>query len=74
MSTHEDLDMKRLSTTAGLVLCLALNVAHAQRRGDLDEDRKLAESNGWIYNDFDKALEEAKRLDKPILVVIRCSP
>ncbi len=66
--------MNRLSFTVGLLLCLTFSVALAQRRGDLDEDRKLAESNEWIYNDFDKALAEAKKSGKPILVVIRCPP
>ena len=66
--------MNRHIFTTGLLFCLALSVAHAQRPHDLDEDRRLAESNRWIYDDFEMALSTAKRLGKPILVVIRCPP
>jgi len=28
----------------------------------------------WIYDDFDKAVQEAKATGKPILALIRCVP
>lgn len=28
----------------------------------------------WIYNDLPKALDTAKRSDKPLMVVFRCIP
>ena len=59
--------MKRLSFTA-LLSCLVFNTAHAQRRRDLDDDRKLAESKNWLYNNFDKAVARAEQSGKPILV------
>ena len=63
----------RLFTTMFL-LFVAIESAYAQRRGDLGEDRKLAESHNWIYDDFDAAVSQAKQSGKPILVVIRCPP
>ena len=28
----------------------------------------------WIYDDFDKALEQAKATGKPVLALLRCVP
>ena len=39
------------------------------------QDRKKVEAEGyWIYNDFNKGLAQAKKLNKPLLVVLRCIP
>ncbi len=38
-------------------------------------DREKVEADGfWIYNDLPAAFEQAKREDKPIIVVLRCIP
>lgn len=56
------------------LICLAAT-AEAQHHHELDpNDRKVAEANGWIYNDLDVGLRVASELGKPLLVVIRCPP
>ena len=37
-------------------------------------DRRVAQANGWIYDDFAKGLAEAKKSGKPLMVVLRCPP
>jgi len=45
------------------------------RAGAVLEDRsKMEKDNRWIYNDWRKGFEEAKRANKPLLVVLRCVP
>jgi hypothetical protein len=38
------------------------------------QDRRTAEANGWIYDDFDAGVKQAKATGKPIMVVLRCPP
>src|SRR4051812_42601295 len=67
---------------AGAVLALALvlagpALAPAQnpREKKVRDDKVKVEADGyWIYNDFAKAVAEAKRTGKPIVVVLRCIP
>lgn len=40
-------------------------------RNDADKVGKIEE---WIYNDLDKAIAEARRTKKPMMVVFRCIP
>jgi hypothetical protein len=63
-----------------LVLCLALpGVAVGQKPPTREEkvrnDKKKIEEEGfWIYNDLEKGFVEAKKADKPMLVILRCIP
>ena len=49
-------------------------VAQAADEAKQQQDRKLAEGHGWIYNDLPAATVEAKKAGKPLFVVIRCPP
>ena len=45
------------------------------REGAVRQDRAAMEGNArWIYNDFERGFAEAKRIGKPLLVVLRCVP
>lgn len=45
------------------------------REGAVREDKAAMEDDPrWIYNDYRKGFEEAKRTGKPLLVVLRCVP
>ena len=54
-------------------LLLASIGLHAQERlrKSLADDRVAAH---WIYDDFPRALEQAKASGKPILALLRCVP
>lgn len=63
-----------------LILCLA-NHGPAwtetvkDREGAVREDRSKMESDSrWIYNDWRRGFEEAKRTGKPLMIVLRCVP
>lgn len=52
-------------------------VSHAAENRDakVRNDKNHVEASGqWIYNEFDRALEEGQRTGKPILVTLRCIP
>jgi len=57
-------------------LALVGQFAPAQDRDTkVRNDKKLLEaSEHWIYNDLPRALKEAQRKNKPVLVVFRCIP
>lgn len=40
----------------------------------LDDRAKMETDERWIYNDWQRGFEEAKRTGKPLLVVLRCVP
>src|SRR5688572_20013917 len=40
----------------------------------LDDRAKMQENTAWIYNDWQRGFEEAKKTGKPLLVVLRCIP
>ncbi len=45
------------------------------REGAVRNDRAAMEKDArWIYNDWERGFAEAKRTDKPLLVVLRCVP
>jgi hypothetical protein len=58
------------------LFCTIAALALAQEREQkVRDDRKTVEEDGyWIYNDLPKALDEAKKSGKPLLVTIRCIP
>lgn len=47
------------------------NAREAKVRADKADVEK---DESWVYNDFDKAVGEAKKTGKPLLVVLRCIP
>lgn len=58
-----------------LALCPVLVFGAETRDSKVLSDRADVLSGGrWIYNDFPKALAEAKRSGKPLLAVLRCVP
>jgi hypothetical protein len=47
----------------------------ADREGALRQDKAAHENDArWIYNDYERGFAEAKRQNKPLLVVLRCVP
>lgn len=65
-----------LSTSVALTVtfsCFAETVK--DREGAVRQDRAAMEKDErWIYNDWQRGFEEAKRAGKPLLVVLRCVP
>lgn len=59
-----------------LVSFVVANTLIAQTREELVRgDRENVEADGfWIYNDLPAAFEQARRENKPIIVVLRCIP
>ena len=60
-----------------LLLLLAIFTIASSAAPDLLEKLKDDHAQGaenWIYNDFEKAKAEAKRLNRPIFVPFRCVP
>ena len=65
----------RCCLVALLVCGLATAVFAQDRDTKVRNDKKLLEANEyWIYNDLPKAMREAQRKQKPLLVVFRCIP
>ena len=68
----------KVRNTIGLYLLLLLAPAttHAQDRATkVRTDREqLAQSDIWTYNDLDRGIADAKKTNKPLLVVLRCIP
>jgi serine protease Do len=62
-----------LAFAAALAPCSAETVK--DREAAVRNDRATVESDPrWIYNDWRRGFEEAKRTGKPLLVVLRCVP
>jgi hypothetical protein len=68
--------MKRWGWGAAVAAAVLLTAAVAQDRSTkVLNDRDRVEASGfWIYNDFPRALGEAKKTGKPLLAVFRCVP
>jgi hypothetical protein len=63
----------------GLVVDTATQIAAQEKKKTREmlvrDDRANVEGDGfWIYNDLPKAVAEAKKTGKPMLVVFRCIP
>jgi hypothetical protein len=57
------------------VVLLTAPLAAQTRDQKVRSDRQKIEQEGfWIYNDFPRAMAEAKKSGKPILAVLRCIP
>ncbi len=63
--------MLRVLTILSGLACL---VAAVQQDDELGEDRKVAEANGWIYDDLSRGIDVARQSGKPLLVALRCPP
>ncbi|MCA8960318.1 MAG: hypothetical protein KDC38_07385 [Planctomycetes bacterium] len=62
---------------AGLWVCLVAAVpliGAALRDFPPAWDREAAVENGWIYDDWDAGLAQAKESGRPLMVVLRCPP
>lgn len=58
-----------------LVCCGSPPLVAQDRATKVRGDRtQLAEDDLWVYNDLSKALAEAKRTNRPLMVVFRCIP
>ena len=69
--------MKRLARL--FAAAIAATTLHAEavkdREGAVRGDRaKMEKSDRWIYNDYQRGFEEAKKTGKPLMVVLRCVP
>lgn len=60
----------------GLLMLSTTSVCLSQTREEkVKRDREHVESSGyWIYNDLQQGFAEAKKTQKPLLVVLRCIP
>ncbi len=69
----------RLVSLSLLLAALLIPSASAEtvkdREGAVRKDRATLQDDArWIYNDWQRGFEEAKRTGKPLLVVLRCVP
>jgi len=76
MVRHPRLSSAGLSSLVGLLIAASAwaappNEREAKVRGD---KARLENDANWIYNDWDKAVAEARRANKPLLVILRCIP
>ena len=60
-------------------VAFATSSLHAEavkdREGAVRGDRaKMEKSGRWIYNDYERGFEEAKKSGRPLMVVLRCVP
>ena len=65
------------------VICITLTLSNStafaetvkdRKAAVLDDRAKMQENTAWIYNDWQRGFEEAKKTGKPLLVVLRCIP
>jgi hypothetical protein len=72
--------MKRITTLLSLAFILSAASTQAVDKKitrdqmvckDIADVGKIEE---WIYNDLDKAIAEARRTKKPLMIVFRCIP
>ena len=60
---------------AGLLCVVATPLFAQDRAAKVRNDRdRFAASEQWIYNDLEKGEATARKLNKPLLVVLRCIP
>ena len=57
----------------GTILALIVGGAGAAQAQAGRGTSAIAARHGWV-DDFDKAKAEARRLDKPLMLVLRCGP
>lgn len=55
-------------------LTLASRAAETRDEKVLKDKNNVESGGNWIYNDFDRALAEARQTNKPLLITLRCIP
>lgn len=63
-----------MRTLLALATCLTIAPLHAATSPLGEALKDIPVADHWIYDDFPKAVAEAKSGNKPLLVVIRCVP
>lgn len=59
----------------GLVAFTVLAAPPKDRKAAvLDDKKEIGADARWVYNDFAKGAADAKKDDRPMLVVFRCVP
>jgi hypothetical protein len=73
---HRRLSSAILSLLLGhLAVTAAWAVPPSEREAAVRGDKaKLENDVNWIYNDWDKAVAESKKTNKPLMVILRCIP
>ena len=69
--------MNKLAVIFTASVCLSaavLRAAEDRRERVLNDPKEVEAAGHWIYNDLPKAISEAARTRKPMLVVFRCIP
>lgn len=71
--------MKSFRFTVAVLCLFSVILSNAQtvkdREGAILGDRaKMAGNERWIYNDVDRAFEQARKSGRPLMVVLRCVP
>lgn len=68
--------MRRFLIAAALAAVPLVSAVVAQDRNTkvLNDRDRIENSGFWIYNDLDRGIAEARKTNKPLLVVFRCVP
>lgn len=66
--------MKALGILALLSICSFAETVKDRAGAVLGDREKMQQDTRWIYNDWRRGFEEARRTGKPLLVVLRCVP
>jgi hypothetical protein len=65
---------RRLAVLACLVLAAAPAFAQTRDEKVRTDKSSVLDDGYWIYNDLPRAIDTAKRSDKPLMAVVRCIP
>ncbi len=66
--------LKTMSFAPMSILVAVMTIMPADRCAGQGRDWRLAEANGWIYNDLDAGIQQARKQGRPLMVVLRCPP
>ena len=71
--------MKKTTLTLLLMMLATISIqaqdVQQKRRDAILNDKKYFDLDEfWVYDDFEKGLQEAEKTGKPLLVVLRCLP
>ena len=64
-------------TPALLIAFVSISMGETvkDREGAVRKDKETMQGDAlWLYNDYEKGFAEARRVGKPLLVVLRCVP
>jgi len=71
MNKNKNVNLIAAAVLLGAVMSLSPD---ATADGPSRYDRATAEKYGWIYDDFDAGVKQAKATGRPMMVVLRCPP